>query len=51
MFFYLPDPYYAIIHKECAPFYGFAGMWPHSQPANYYTGRSQRAVPGKSPTP
>jgi hypothetical protein len=51
MFFYLGDPYYALLHKECAPFFSFTGMWPHAQPANYYTGRSQRVVPGKTPSP
>ena len=53
MFLYLPDPYFAVIHKECAPFYHFLGVWPHSQSFYHYAGKSLRpqVLPGKTPSP
>ena len=51
MFFYLPEPYYGVIHKECAPFYHYLGVWPHSQSYFYYAGKTLRPQPGKSPSP
>lgn len=48
MFYYLGSPYYAAIHKECAPFWGYNGMWPHSQPAVYYMNRARVGRPGSA---
>ena len=51
MFLYVPEPYYGVIHKECAPFNHYLGVWPHSQSFFYYAGKSLRPQPGKTPSP
>jgi len=51
MFYYVGYPYYGLIHKECAPYYAYVGMWPHSQNYQFYVMRSKGAVPGESPSP
>jgi len=51
MFFYLPDPYFGLIHKECAPFFSYSGLWPHSCHFHFYATKSQRPNPGKTPSP
>ena len=51
LFLYLPDPYFALIHKECAPFFTFSGVWPHRQTYHYYISKNNRPQPGKTPSP
>lgn len=51
LFYCVGDPYYGVIHKECAPFYQYLGLWPHSQHYLYYLTKSLRPHPGKTPSP
>jgi len=51
MFFSVGDPYYGVIHKECAPFCQYLGVWPHSQCYHFYLTKSNRPIPGKTPSP
>lgn len=35
-FFVLTFPYCGVVHRKCAPWFGFSGEWPHPNPAAYY---------------
>lgn len=32
----LDEPYYAMLHEQCAPHYSFPKKWPHNQPQIAY---------------
>jgi hypothetical protein len=53
MFYFLGDPYFALIHKECAPYFNYNGLWPHSQPIGFYVNKSKKPdeTPGHIPSP
>lgn len=37
LFYAIPAPYYAVIHKECAPFFQYRNQWPHREPWEFYS--------------
>jgi hypothetical protein len=37
VFMVLASPYHACLHRWCAPFFSFDGVWPHSMPFVFYT--------------
>ena len=39
MFYALMRPYYASIHRWCAPFYSYPNTWPHTFPYTYYNNK------------
>lgn len=51
LYYYLGDPYFAVLHKECAPYFPFNGLWPHLMPMNYYVTKSDRPNVGKDASP
>lgn len=42
LFYYVSQPYYGVLHKECAPFFCWNDMWPHEQPYVYYLSKHTR---------
>lgn len=42
LFFYVAQPYYGVLHKECAPFFSWNDLWPHEQPYVYYLSKHSR---------
>lgn len=38
----LPAPYHCLVHKDCAPFFNYNGMWPHPYPAQAYIKAARR---------
>ena len=40
-FFVADKPYYAAMHRRCAPFFIYDGEWPHPYPNAYYLGNPQ----------
>jgi hypothetical protein len=41
-FWALGFPYFASLHKDCAPHFRYDEQWPHEQPMAFYTGRRPR---------
>jgi hypothetical protein len=41
-FFCLGEPYYGVVHRKCAPFFQFNGLWPHAFPSVVYQNLQQQ---------
>ena len=37
IFLVLGAPYHACLHRWCAPFFSFNGVWPHAMPLVFYS--------------
>ena len=41
IFYVMGSPYHACIHRNCAPFFQYRNVWPHTEAWDYYDKRSQ----------
>lgn len=39
-FFVAGEPYFAAMHRKCAPFYTYNGEWPHVYPYGFYMSKT-----------
>lgn len=36
LFMAVGEPYHGCLHRTCAPYFSFDGIWPHPQPRAFY---------------